>query len=286
MKTVVELEGVNGDIVHLAGPRAGEEGMFMAPGFKGYLDPPFKVFWDEQMDTHGEIYTGSRYESRELTLVVYVLGDEGAGNWWETRDKRYRRLFRPDREAKLHISTTDGMRTLRIRPVANHKISTKTDPRGQSLNEVTTHVKAGDPFWYAPDYVDVQTPGAGDHSLTFTVENRTDQVVWPVWVVPEKSTTTLPDYKFENGQVVDDRHVVLPELFEGESTVVQTNPGKRPLTSANGAPVLARWNGRRMLNHLPPYLPPTDVTVSIKGSQVDSEIMLRIPKPYTMPWGE
>jgi len=285
VQTIVELKGVNGDVIHQAGPRAGQEGMYLAEdGMDGIMDPPIKVFWDDQMDTPGEVYTGYRYEAREVTLKVHVLSDDGVNNWWETRDTRYRKLFSPDKQAELRIITGDGLRILYIRLVDNHKVNTRTDPRGRTLNTITTSVKAGDPFWHGKDNVHVEVLEAGDSTFNVVMENATDQMAWPVWVIPESSRTTLPDYDFTEDPPKP-RAIRMPQLLEGESCVVQVDPRYKQVEAENGAPVLARMNGKRLLNHLPPWTPPTQVPVTVEGATAGQEVMLRIPRLYTTPWG-
>src|SRR5699024_373994 len=109
-----------------------------------------------------------------------------------------------------------------VRPVENHKVSTKTDPRGRSINTVTTSLKAGNPFWKAGDHVQVWEPGAGDSTTNFVVDNPSDLPVWLTWVVPELSQTTLPDYEFADDEVIP-RTVELPALLAGERSVVRVD---------------------------------------------------------------
>lgn len=277
IQAIVEIKGVNGDVVHLTGPRAGEEGMYLGQDLEGILDPDVKVFYDETMDVPGATYTGHRYLPREVTIRVEVFHDEdGPDTWWTSRDTRYRKLFSLKHEAELRFTTEDGLRILKVRQDGPHKVSTKTDPRGRSVNTITTHLKAADPFWYAPDYTEEHEV---DGSATFTMENPSDVIVFPEWVIPEgTSNLTLPDG-------VEDRYVQLPETLVTDGNVlVRVDPRYKQIVSDKDTNVLGRMGGRRLLYPLEEWTAPTEVTVT--GNLTPGKrLQLRLKRPYTLPWG-
>lgn len=283
IQAIVEIEGANGDVVHLTGPRAGEEGMYLGKDLEGILDPEVKTFWDETMDVPGATQTGHRYLPREVTIRVEVFhDDDGPDTWWTSRDTRYRKLFSYKKDALLKFTTEDGCRVLRVRLDGAHKVNTKTDPRGRSVNTITTHLKAGDPFWYGPDYTETKNLVGG--SAEFTFENPTDTVVFPEWTIaPGASKITLPD-----GIPVDgvQRQVELPQLQPSDGTVcVFVDPRFKQLISSEGVPVLSRMGGRRLLNPLEEWTAPTQVVVTGTGLDTGEGLTLRLKRPYTMPWG-
>lgn len=210
--TVVELEGCNGEWATIAGPRAGDWGMYLGEDVKGsFYDPPVKVVYEEPGNYPGARFLSYRILRREITFPIMILNDkqESRSRSWMSRDSFLRRMFAYDRDSKIHVTTPDsGHRYLKCR-LGDQGISVdmKYDPDGQQINVAIVTVVSGDVFWYEDDIVypavtltDTRfqptllssTSSLPTETLTIRVDqndgnggvNPTDQYIWPKWTVP------------------------------------------------------------------------------------------------------
>lgn len=211
MKTLVELEGVNGDWFDLT---RGDRGVYLARDVKGmFYDPPVKVMYEEPGNYPGARYLNHRILRRDIVFAVEILNDARSGeNSWLYRDSDFRKALAYDRDATLYVTTEDsGRRYLKIRLSEAPETEMLTDPNDRVINRTTFVCVAYDPFWYEDDFV-VQATTATDtrfdpsfwtppwpwqelpkETLVFDVQpsslnggglNPTDQHIWPKWVVP------------------------------------------------------------------------------------------------------
>lgn len=210
MQTVVELEGVNGEWFTLAGPNAGDRGVYLASGVTGLFEPPVKAVYEEPGNYPGARYLNHRILRRDLVFAVWILNDKGAGSWL-SRDSEWRKAWAFDRDCKLYVTTEEsGTRYLKVRLFESPEVDTTTDPNGRTINSAKMVCVAGDPFWYQDDVVYTATtktnttfdpnslpwpwPQASlpTETLTITVDpsdgkgglNPTDQYIFPKWTVP------------------------------------------------------------------------------------------------------
>jgi len=138
--------------------------------------------------------------------------------------------------------------------------------------------------------------------------NPTDQYIWPKWTLPgsKEQIPTLPwpfppgvaipwdtapytqwvvpDYSFEDPEQAD-RRVQLPGLIIGEDVVLDTDPRVEQITSASGSQVWARTNGVRWKHPIPPYTGQKSFKVTVAGCDSGQLITLRLPRPWSRPWG-
>lgn len=138
--------------------------------------------------------------------------------------------------------------------------------------------------------------------------NPTDQEIWLKWGVPgsteqvpefpwpfppgiaipwERAPFTqfvIPDYDFENPDLRH-RRIKTPGLIYDEDTIINTDPRKEQFSSKSGSPVWARTNGVRFRNYVPPYTKSCDFEIDVSGCPVGQVISLRIPRPWSRPWG-
>lgn len=322
-ETVVELEGINGEWFTLSGPDAGDEGCYLGTGLKGIYDPPVKVVYEEPGSYPGARYLSHRILRRDITVLILVLDDPNGP--WADRDSYLRKALAYDRDAYLHVTTPEsGHRKLTVRLGDAPDIDTGIDPHLGSVIEVKLLLISGDPFWYEDDVVysavtqrDTRfalplaagTSTAQEH-LTISVPdvNPTDQYVWLKWTVPgslEQVPTLpwpfpagtvipwdtapyivwwIPDFSFEDPTYAD-RHLATPGLIIGEDCVIDTDPRVEQFTSASGSQVWARTNGVRFRFPVPPYTSAKDFTVTVTGCRPGQMITLRIPRPWSRPWG-
>lgn len=138
--------------------------------------------------------------------------------------------------------------------------------------------------------------------------NPTDQYIWLKWTCPgseepvpefpwpfppgvpipwENAPFTqwvLPDYSFEDPAYAD-RRLKLPGFIRGEDCVIDTDPRVEQVTSATGSQVWARMNGVRFRFPVPPYTGAKDFHVTVAGCAPGKMITLRLPRPWSRPWG-
>ena len=206
-KTVVELEGVNGERFTLAGPNAGNKGVYLATGVTGLFDPPVKASYEEPGNYPGARYLSHRLLRRDLIFAVHILED--GNDSWLSRDSEWRKAWAFDRDCKLYVTTQQsGTRWLKVRLFESPDVDTEMDPNGRTVTTVKMITTAGDPFWYEDDVVYTAVtkndttfnpynwgwpwPAVPTETLTITVDpadgkgglNPTDQYIFPKWTVP------------------------------------------------------------------------------------------------------
>lgn len=220
MQTVVELEGVNGEWFTLAGPNAGDRGVYLATGVTGLFDPPVKAVYEEPGNYPGARYLSHRILRRDLVFAVHILNDQGAGSWL-SRDSEWRKAWAFDKDCKIHVTTAEsGTRYLKVRLFESMDVDTETDPNGRSITTAKLITVAGDPFWYQDDVVYTATtqtdtnfdPNAfswpwapailPQETITITVDpqdgkgglNPTDQYIFPKWTIPGSAYAPAEPY--------------------------------------------------------------------------------------------
>jgi hypothetical protein len=183
-KTVVELEGVNGEWFTLAGPNSGDQGVYLGTDIKGLYDPPVKVVHEEPGNWPGARYLNHRVQKRELTFAVEILSD-GADSWL-SKDSQWRKAWAFDRDCKLYVTTEEsGTRWLKVRLMESPEVDMFLDPNGHGVNRTVMVCVATDPYWYEDDVV---------YSATTKNDTRFDpnalQLPWP-WPQTQLPQETL-----------------------------------------------------------------------------------------------
>lgn len=281
METVIEVTGVNGESAMLAGPRAGDKGVHMAPGLTGLMDPEVKVQSETPANLPGGRYVSHRIQIRRISFVVEIENDGSGSGSWSYRDSEWRKMWAYDRPSYIAVTTRDGTRTLEAY-LEHIEVDTEIDPHIQSINRVIMTVVAYDPFWWGDEEVHELTLGTGTGTITVKDANPTDQDLFPIWVAEAPGTWTIPDYSF--GTELADRRLELPALTSGEHTTVNTHPAERQLTSANDTQVWARMQGKRFRHPIPPYTEEVSFQISRSGAGT-GKIQLRLRRPFSRPWG-
>ena len=207
--TLVELQGCDGSWWTLAGPGAGNRGVWLASGVTGLHDPPVKVVYEEPGNWPGARYLNHRVLRRDIVFAVTIMHDREES--WSERDSLWRRAWAFDKDSFLRITTESGTRTLKLRLWESPEVSYEHDPRGKTANNVGMVCIAGDPYWWEDDVVysvvtktDTRfdpepywkTPKWADlpkEELHIVVDdavdgkggvNPTDQAIWPKWTMP------------------------------------------------------------------------------------------------------
>ena len=219
MKTIVEIEGCNGEWFTIAGPRSGDRGVYLGTGVDGLFDPPVKTTYETPGNYPGARYLNHRVMRRDLVFGVQILNDNG-GNSWGSRESEWRKAWSYDAVTTMHVTTEQsGTRKLKLRMNEQPEVDMHTDPHGKSVNQTTMVVTAADPFWVEDDVVysvKTRTDTRFDptfwtppwpweelpkEELFFDVKpsdgnggvNPTDQVIFPKWIVPG-SVDPIPEF--------------------------------------------------------------------------------------------
>ena len=177
--TVVELEGVNGELFNLT---TGDHGVFLATDVEGcFYDPPVKVVIEEPGNYPGARYLNHRVLKRDIIFGVEILNDAKSGSRsWLSRDSEWRKAWAFNRDTKLFVTTPDsGTRMLKLRLFESPTVNMTTDPRGNSSNKTIMSCIAYDPFWYEDDVV-------------FTVKTKLDTTFDPSFWTPPWPWEELP----------------------------------------------------------------------------------------------
>lgn len=278
METVVEITGVNGDVVVLSGDQVGEDGMWLATELEGFYDPEIETVTRAPANRSGTRFISHRILERTLIFRVTIANDEGIGQTWRERDARWRKLWSPNKYTRIRVITDDGSRTLKAR-LSEIQVQMNTDPHVNGATDVNMTVVADDPFWYAPDDTYEVTVN-GSATIPVLLANPTENPVFPVWVLEAPGAWTIPDWSPDT----PDKQILMPEISGGAHLVVDTDPAARQLQSAAGDPVWARMNGVRFRNHLPEYTGKVDFKISVDADS-PRQAQLRLKRPFNRPWG-
>lgn len=323
--TVVELEGVNGEWATLAGPEAGDRGIWLSNnGLKGIYDAKVHVVYEEPGNYPGSRFLSSRIMRRDIVFGAEIMNDDyyGGENSWLSRDSFWRQMWSYDKDSFLYITTPEsGTRCLKIRLGDDGiDVNTDTDPKLNTSNLAKMSCISGDPFWYEDDVVyplvtkkDTRfTPSSTatknpTETLTFVVDpadgkggvNPTDQMIWLKWTVPASQLPaadagSLAQSPYTQFTVPDysfdngpdaGRRIKTPGLINGEDCVIDTDPRVEQFTAANGSPVWSRTGGVRFVYPVPPWTKNDTFKVDVSGCAPGQMVTLRLPRPWSRPWG-
>lgn len=279
METVVEIIGVNGDSVVLAGENTGVDGIWLDSEVEGLYDPEISTVTKSPANRPGSRFISHRVLERTLIFRVTVENGEGPGNTWRERDTRWRRLWAYDRYATVRVTTDEGSRELKAR-LTEIEVDTTYDPHVNQATTVVMTVVADDPFWYAPDEVH-EVVVNGSATIRVPYANPTGNPVFPVWVLEAPGQWTVPDFSPEEPT----KMVQLPNLPAASShLVVDSDPAARQLAAADNTPVWNRMNGVRFRNPIEPWTWEMEFPISVV-SNAPRSAQLRLKRPYNRPWG-
>ena len=119
----------------------------------------------------------------------------------------------------------------------------------------------------------------GTTPLIFTFQNNLEGVDVPQ-LIPDTSTLT-------GGTGVAASVVTITEgvTAPAENAVIDSDPRVEQVVSESGSALWARMNGVRFRNNIPKWTKAVDFHVRVTGATVGQMITLRIPRPYSRPWG-
>ena len=70
-----------------------------------------------------------------------------------------------------------------------------------------------------------------------------------------------------------------------ENCLIDSDPRKEQIISESGSPVWARMNGVRFQHPIPPWTRDKTFQITVSGATVGQMFSLRLPRPWSRPWG-
>lgn len=70
-----------------------------------------------------------------------------------------------------------------------------------------------------------------------------------------------------------------------ENALIDSDPRVEQVISESGSALWARMNGVRFRNYIPPWTKEVTYTVTVSGAVEGQMVTLRIPRPWSRPWG-
>jgi hypothetical protein len=127
--------------------------------------------------------------------------------------------------------------------------------------------------------ITVKTEVQGVHPFIVQFQGTKQGLDVPLLVVDTSSLT--------GGTSVSSTASVITEGFtaSAENAIIDSDPRVEQVTSQSGSSLWARMNGVRFRNFIPPYTEAKDFVVSVSGAVVGQMFTLRIPRPWSRPWG-
>lgn len=298
--TVVEYEAPDGLTFILAGPRAGNLGVYLGKGdFSGFFDAPVKNHIQSIGSAPGARPGGTKYLHRELVFPVEIVNEAGSKSWLR-RDSMWRKSWSFKKPGILRCITRDsGPRELKVYLMESPEIDFSTDPNMNSINTCIMHAVAYDPFWYEEDIqfdllTTTNTSTSGSENLTFSVNpedgksgglNPTDRDIVVTWALEGTGKYTIPDYSFDKPGLAT-RRIVLPMIEVGDGNLIATSSKMvEQFSTSNNTPFWNRMGGVRMLHKIPAYTEAKDFVVTATKTPVGRKVSLFLERPWSRPWG-
>lgn len=256
------IYGVDGSKWPVHGKPSWGENVRLKDGTLGeFYDAPLSTTYKARAGQSGSQYRGHRFLERHLVLNL-VFFDES----WQSDLSRLKRAFAPDRDAELAVITPHaGERRLKVRLEEAPSYADGWDPFSRSFAEYQFVLVAADPLWQEPvpftnEFVFDGSNWAGEG---ITVENPTDTLAWPKWVMTAPAKFGIPDIAI--GEDYDQQRMLwLPfQPTNRASVLVDTDPGQELITANDGTLLWAKMNGQFPMHAIPPFTSPTVLPVAV-----------------------
>lgn len=226
----------NGNLTHLSGINAGQEGVYLYQNLQGEHQLPFEQVVTESAFQWGATIQRTNYNKRLINFRVaivapseyqYLLCDN---RWWEGQDET--------KDGWLGVFTRwNGWRWIPVRPYR-----TVDTTQQQSPNAYGNNVAIWDVTWICqrPYYTKETLSGTwsaqgltknkqGFYTGTVTLANQGDMQSYVQYLINGAGTAKVQD---NNSSTM----VTLPQLFASDGPgLVDTDPQERTLTAANDA---------------------------------------------------
>ncbi|WP_329405397.1 phage tail protein [Nocardia vinacea] len=290
-RTLVQLEGCNGDWITLSGPGMGAEGAILGTDVEGIYDAPVKTIYTSHAHQIGASYAAMRNLRRDITFGVWIGKEDGES--WLSNDSRWRKAWAYNRDSRLWIETEEsGRRYLKVRLAEQPLFKPERDPNITQSARVVMTVVAGDPWWYEEkDQTSSWVLESGTAGSGFvTVSNPTDNELWMRWLLQGGARWKVPDLSLGDdrfARAVQDaaRKIEMPKQNAGQTFLIDTDPFAEMLRDPSGTQVWALMNGVTFNYPLPAYTAPMQLPVSVTEATVGVGIQVRCTRGWSRPWG-
>lgn len=304
----LEIRFRRGDTVFhtYGGLDEGIEGVKLAKeAVQGIYDAPVKTTWKTGAFQRGSTQRHRKWLHRDMELGFHVGGTMATS--WGYNDSEFRKIFDYEDDPHEEIPTKtvmevetemSGVRMLDVLMYEAPIFNPPTDPHKNQHGFVILRLRAGQPMWYEVDENGEDFPSAFESSSTsdtgtVTVHNPTDQVMHQYWVI-DRCTPTIPDVQWVGGKGEREpggdngsRAITMAPITEIQGgAVVNLDPNELLIRDMNGTNILPSQGGKFFNYTIPPYTPPTELTVSYTDAPAGgARIELHQPRRWSRPWG-
>lgn len=279
----------HGDTVFdVHGDADGSQGVWLGKGqVDGIYEAPVKTTWKSSASQDGSRQKAVKWLHRDMELGFHVT--ETIQSAYEFNDSEFRRIFKYELDQWEDIPTvttleveTDisGTRCLDVLMYEEPEFHPDLDPIQQEYGNLILKLRAGQPMWYSPTVITPITGGS------VTVENPTDQIMRHEWLL-EPGNWTVPDYSWIGapgarvpGGGFGTRTIAVNVTADDGVARISLDRQKLMIRNSEDINILARLGGRAFAFPIPPYTPPTSLSIS-GGSYGE----LHQPRLWSRPWG-
>jgi hypothetical protein len=226
----------NGDVTHLAGPNAGQEGVYLYKVLQGEQQLPFEQVVTESAFQWGATIQRTNYTKRLINFRVMIVGDSQYtyqlcdNRWWDGQDET--------QDGWLGVYTRfGGWRWIPVRPYQTVSTAQNDDPVMYGNNAAIWDITwISQRPWYSKETLYDTWSAAGTtqnqygyYTGTVVVANQGDMPTYVQYLVNGSGLCTVQDNNSNN-------MVALPEILDIDGPcLVDTDPMERTLTAASDA---------------------------------------------------
>lgn len=257
--------GINGEIFHLTGDRADEQGVIACETTDGFWHAKKSVLVTSTSYSRGGRAGRTVWESREFDLVVrsrFGKDDNPSleESWWAA--------WSTDETGVLTVfGSESGARRLTVQLRGEPKYETTREPGKGTYRQDTLPLIATDPFYRGAEIVHEEEFAPGE-TKSFLVVYDGDVPAWPVF------TATAGSWKLPDGE-----EVVELENMSHDFTVF-TDPERETLIDETGLPLYHKLAWQAFRTPVSRGVHEISVTSADGGT-----LRMSIPQLFERPWG-
>jgi len=297
----ISLRGAHdGEILHLSGAEAANEGIELAKGgVDGFYEAPVETIWERARRQRGGTFRGIEHPERDMTLAFHVMNMPGVA-WQESAALLRNSLsyhldpwWADDNLATLQVETDDDYRELAVQMSEEPELDPDHDPDVNGYAKMIVSLKAAQPFWQGKTAVSTWEASGSSGSGTVTVSNPTDVPMYLLWVldpgtwtIPDVSWTGRPGKRTPGGEYANRSITLNPVTTTMGGLVIDTDPMERTFSDAAGTNVVgAVGGGYYIINReVPPRTPKTQLPVSVTGAAAGAGVELHQVRLWGGVW--
>lgn len=266
-----------------------------ALGVEGRFMPPVRMIEEQVPQQHGARLRGVRYEPREVTLPLSVIG--ASEQAVRAKIRALGSAFDPTRgDGWLRVVAADGTsRELRCRYSAGMEGEESRDSSGARFQRLVAVFRAVEPFWRdtaaSETSYAVETGGLflGNPFLRADFGISSDTVLGAVVVNNGGDLSAEPVYTFVGpASSVTITNVATGEVLQyaaaialGKSVIIDTSAGIKSVLGNDGANLYANLSLTSSLFTLPRGA--TSINLAMPGSDANSYVTVSYRRRWLMP---